>query len=172
MELGLHRPRAAVLAELARGQARMTTLFGAARSAVLVPPWNRIAPALVPALSGLGFNGLSTLGPRPSAEPAPGLRQVNCHLDIMRWKPSRGFLGQEAALDVLAGHLRARREGAADRSEPTGLLTHHLAHDEACWGFLDDLLGRLVGHAAVRFPSVAGAFADPVAAASGAPGVP
>ena len=163
-ELGAHRPSAAVLEELARGQARMTALFGLSPigldgAPVLVPPWNRIAEDLVPEIARLGFRGLSTYGARATAEPVPGLVQINSHVDIMRWEAPRGFLGAAAALDLLAGHLRARRLGEADAAEPSGLLSHHGAHDEACWAFLDDLLGRLTAHPAARFVAADQAFA-------------
>jgi hypothetical protein len=173
-ELGAHRPANAVLEELARGQARMTALFGSGRfgsglsgsgpfglgwAPVLVPPWNRIAEGLVPEVARLGFRGLSTYGARAAAEPVPGLVQINSHMDIMRWDAPRGFLGAAEALDLLAGHLRARRLSEADAAEPSGLLSHHGAHDEACWAFLDELLGRLVEHPAARFVAVDEAFA-------------
>ncbi len=139
-ELGPARPVAVNADELAEGARRMAALFGAASCPVLVPPWNRIDPALVPLLPGLGFAGLSTYGPRPLREPAPGLVQANTHLDIVDWRNGRGFIGEARALERLAGHLRARRTGAADGSEPSGLLTHHLAHDAAAWRFIEDLL--------------------------------
>jgi hypothetical protein len=158
-ELGAHRPANLVLEQLLRGQGRMTALFGNGWAPVLVPPWNRIAEPLVPALAGLGFVGLSTLGPRAAAVPSPGLVQINTHLDIMHWPAPRGFLGEAEALEILIGQLRARRLGAADAGEPTGLLSHHPAHDEAAWSFLAVLLDRLAGHAAVRFLDAAEAFA-------------
>ena len=167
-ELGAHRPANAVLEELARGQARMSALFGPGWAPVLVPPWNRIAEGLVPEVARLGFRGLSTYGARAAAEPVPGLVQINSHVDIMRWTAPRGFLGAAEALDLLAGHLRARRLGEADAAEPSGLLSHHGAHDEACWAFLDELLGRLAEHPAARFVAADEAFA----AESSAPRTP
>jgi len=145
-ELGAHRPAADVLEELARGQARMDELFGQGWLPVMVPPWNRIAPAIARGLPGLGFRGLSTHGARAAAHPAPGLLQVNTHVDIMRWPAPRGFLGEAAALALLIEHLRARRHGEVDAGEPTGLLTHHLAHDAGCWAFLARLLACLSAH--------------------------
>ncbi len=182
-ELGAHRPANAVLEELARGQARMTALFGPGLfesgrfgsgpfglgwAPVLVPPWNRIAEDLVPEIARLGFRGLSAYGARAAAEPVPGLVQINSHVDIIRWDAPRGFLGAAEALDLLAGHLRARRLGEADAAEPSGLLSHHGAHDEACWAFLDELLGRLAAHPAARLVAADEAFA----AESSAPRAP
>jgi hypothetical protein len=144
--------RPAVLPELLYGRETLSALFGRRFRPVMVPPWNRIDARLAGALPALGFAGLSTYKARPAAqtgEAAAGLQQVNCHVDILQWRPERRFLGREAALALLTGHLAAKRTGAADAAEPTGILTHHQAHDEAAWAFLGDLLGRLVRHAAV-----------------------
>ncbi len=173
-ELGAQRPANVVLEELARGWGRMTALFGETWAPILVPPWNRIAERLVPELAGLGFRGLSTLGPRAVAEPAPGLVQVNTHLDIMHWPPPRGFLGEAVSLEILVAQLRARRLGEVDAAEPTGLLTHHPAHDSAAWAFLEALLDRLAEHPAVRFVEAGEAFAraaDPPAQEAACQGV-
>lgn len=150
-ELGAHRPETQVFDDLARGAERMSALFGSDWLRILVPPWNRIAAAHIPALPDLGLRGLSADGARHAARAAPGLVQVNSHVDIMRWEQPRGFLGAEATLALLIRHLRDRRTGTVDEFEPTGLLTHHLVHDQDCWNFLEDLLPRLVAHPAVRF---------------------
>ncbi len=158
VELGPERLAVEVLEELAHGRILMTELFGPGWFPVLVPPWNRIADNLTPALTGLGYSGLSAYGPRRAVQAAPGLTQINCHADIMRWAAPRGFVGEAEALDLLTGHLGARRAERADVDEPTGLLTHHLAHDAACWAFLDALIARLTDHPAVRFGAAAEAF--------------
>ena len=76
----------------------------------------------------------------------------------MRWRPRREFLGRRNAVDLLTAHLRARRTGTADSDEPTGLLTHHLVHDEACWQFLESLIELLSRDRAIRFLQPAGPF--------------
>lgn len=157
-ELGAHRPAAAVLAELVAGRQRLTADFGPRFVPVLVPPWNRIAPELSAALPGAGFRGLSTFGPRGSSSPAPGLLQCNTHVDLIAWRKGRGFIGANAALERLAGHLRARRDGSADATEPTGVLTHHLDLDDEAWRFLAHLAERTRGHPAVDWIDAAAAF--------------
>lgn len=156
-ELGLHRPINQTLGELSAGWLALGRVFGDAWLKVMVPPYNRIAPSLAAALPAAGYTGLSTYEAR--RDTPPGLVQVNTHVDIMDWVHTRGFLGEEPTLALLIGHLRARREGRVDSSEPTGLLTHHLAHDAPAWGFIERLLGALRGQAAVRWLAAADAFA-------------
>ncbi len=157
IELGGARDLAAAAGELIDGRRRLRALAGDAALPVLAPPWNRIDDRLLPALPALGYRGVSTFRPRavPAAFP---IRQVNAHVDIVDWRGSRGFCGEHAALSALVGHLAARRLGAADRGEPTGILTHHLVHDEAGWAFLEALAARLAGREGVRWLSAAEAF--------------
>lgn len=164
MELGAHRPFERTLADIATGWQRLEELFGTRLLPVMAPPWNRIAPRLAAMLPGIGITGLSAFGPRQVAEPWPGLRQINTHIDIIDWKGTRGFAGAPAALAAAAGHLAARRAGRADAAEPTGLLTHHLVHDEGCWAFVAEFRARTAAHPAVRWISARDGFADAAAA--------
>jgi len=167
-ELGATRPLERVREELARGASRMAELFGSRALGVLVPPWNRVADEVVACLPALGFTGLSTYLARATAVPVPGLTAINTHADILRWTAPRGFLGEGAALALLTAHLGARRRGQADAGEPTGMLTHHLAHDEAAWRFLETLLPRLSEHPAVRWLTARDAFGPRVGRGTGA----
>ncbi len=110
-----------VLGDLGTGWLALERLFGARALAVLVPPWNRIAPALVPALPEIGFRGLSTFGPRARPEPVRGLRQVNTHVDLIDWRGGRGFVGAAPALNSLVqalggGPYNDRRAGRYPQS--------------------------------------------------------
>ncbi len=145
-ELGADRPLDVRLDELRRGRDRLRRLFGPTFQALLVPPWNRIGADLLPRLQKAGYHGLSTSGPRAAVRPPGALRLVNCHCDPVDWHSGRGFVGAPAALDLLCGHLRARREGRADRDEPTGLLTHHLVMDGATWDFVRRLFDATRDH--------------------------
>ncbi len=153
MELGPHRPAMLVLGELGTGWMALERLFSGRALPVMVPPWNRIAPALVPTLPEIGLRGLSTHGPRKRVEPVPGLRQVNTHLDPVDWRGGRGFVGEAAALEGLTRSLAIRRQSGLESvigGEPTGLLTHHLVQDEVVWAFIDRLFARLRAHSGVR----------------------
>ena len=164
-EFGSGRPVHVMLGELGAGRARLEELFGAALRPILVPPWNRIAPVLLPRLPGAGFRGLSAYQPRAARDlkaiggaPAPGLVRVNTHVDIIDWRGGRGFLGTEPALALAVRHLSQRRSGEADGQEPTGLLTHHLMHDAGAWDFVAAFIDATRRHPAARWLSAAVAF--------------
>ncbi|MCW5773949.1 MAG: polysaccharide deacetylase family protein [Rhodospirillaceae bacterium] len=160
-ELGPERPAAIVVAELAQGWQRLEELFGACFWPGMVPPWNRLGPHLVPYLAELRFRGLSQFGPRARRMPVRGLVQANTHVDIVFWKsqPAR-FAGAAKQIAAFVAHLAARRTGACDAAEPTGLLTHHASHDDACWEFLEQLFDRFGGHPALAWLPAAEVFAD------------
>ncbi len=141
-EFGAHRPLFELLGDVATGWNRTRLLFAAKALPVFVPPWNRLAPSLVPRLADAGLRGLSRFGPRAAALAAPGIVECNCHLDLLAWRGNRGFVGEAEALAAVVEHLSGRREGRFDSAEPTGVMSHHLAHDEGCWRFL----GRLFEH--------------------------
>jgi peptidoglycan/xylan/chitin deacetylase (PgdA/CDA1 family) len=162
IELGPQRPAMVVLGELATGRLRLESLFGDRALAVLVPPWNRIAPALVPVLPELGYRGLSQFGPRARRRPVPGLVQSNCHLDLIDWR-ARRFVGAAAAISALAKHLALRYAGWRAQpdvaAEATGLMSHHAVHDDEAWAFLERLLDALMAHGAARPLSASEVFA-------------
>ena len=145
------RGAAALRDELQAGAARLDSLFGGGWLRAFVPPWNRVGEAAVGLLAGLGYRALSTYRPRTSSEVLPGLRQVNCHADVMDWKHTRGFIGTAKVVADIVEHLAARREGSVDADEPTGVLTHHLDHDEGCWHFMRELFERTAAHPAARW---------------------
>ena len=147
-ELGCHRAAGVVTAELSVGLAKLRALIDDRCLPVLVPPWNRIDPDLVPGLPDAGFRGLSTFGPRRAADPAPGLRQTNCHVDVVDWRGGRGFIGSHRAIAATVAHLAARRSQSVDPTEPTGLLTHHAMHEESTWTFIARLIERTWQHPA------------------------
>ena len=139
-EFGDHRPLQRMTGELRMGLDRLHAILPDHARPVLVPPWNRIAPALLPRLESIGFTGLSTFGPRLRRTPIPIL---NSHVDIMNWRVRR-FAGADVVLERFIELLEAQRRAANDPGEPIGLLTHHRQHDRAAEQFLD----RLVRHVA------------------------
>lgn len=158
IELGPHRRADHVIAELATGQDRLDRLFGARFLPVMVPPWNRIAPFLVPMLPEMKYRGLSTFAPRTRAQPVAGLHQVNTHVDLIDWRGGRGFIGEDVAISAAIRHLADRREGRADPDEATGILTHHLVQDAESWTFVARLLAAVDTHPGAALLSAGALF--------------
>jgi hypothetical protein len=125
-------PIESALARIVDGLGRLRAFAGGKLLPVLAPPWNRLRPDLLKKLPAIGILGVSGYGARQSAEPAPGLRQVNTHVDLVAWRAGRTFIGEAEALSLGLKHLSGE--------EPVGWLTHHATHDEAAWKFLERLL--------------------------------
>lgn len=140
-EFGTERLGAA--SDAARGLARLRGMFGAHLEPVFVPPWNRIHPVLVGKLPDLGYQAISTFTPRTAKLAAPGLEQINTHLDPVDWHGTRGLAEMEGLIAHICTLLQDRRFGRTDASEPLGLLTHHLIHGEDVWTFCAKLLATL-----------------------------
>ncbi|MGI9369442.1 MAG: polysaccharide deacetylase family protein [Ruegeria sp.] len=143
-EFRLHRPIEQVASDAKAGFSRLSDLFGDRLRPMFVPPWNRIAPEVCPHLSDIGFRVLSTATPRQSRMAAPGLEQINTHIDPIDWRGTRSLVPADALIRQTTDLLRDRREGRADNSEPFGLLTHHLVHDQDIWNFTKGFLRRLL----------------------------
>ena len=157
-ELGNHRPRPLVLDELEKGYRLLNASANGRMCPVLVPPWNRISPTLYAGLEEIGLKGLSCFGPRKEAQVAADIWIVNTHVDVINWKQGKKFAGDSNVIAQLVSNLANKRLGIIDRAEPTGLLTHHLVHDDACWNFLDQLLAILDDHPAATWLSAERVF--------------
>jgi hypothetical protein len=136
-EFGAHRSLDRMQGELSMALDRLRAVLPDHARAVFVPPWNRMAPELLTRLGPIGYEAVSSFGPRHRR---PSLPMLNCHLDIMNWR-SRRFAGVDTVLDNLIAHIG--EQGRSDGPEPIGLLTHHRQHDRAAEHFLDKLAVRL-----------------------------
>jgi len=157
-ELGPHRPLEVIGDELARGYRHLAHAFPTSFFPILVPPWNRIDARLIPRLSGLGYQGLSTFKAGARAGPVAALRTVNTHVDIIHWKDGKKFAGAGEVIAQLVDHLSGKRTGRYDPAEPTGLLTHHLVQDAVGTEFLIALFAALDDHPAVKWIDARTAF--------------
>jgi hypothetical protein len=154
IELGGTADRLLLRRELGAERERLAETFAEHFLPVLVPPWNRIAPDLVPTLADLGFSGLSAFGRRGSARPAPGLRQVNTHLDLVAWWEGSRALTLAESTERLAGLVRTCSD------EPIGILSHHLVMDQAALAILDRLLALVQDHPRARLAAAAALFRE------------
>lgn len=147
-ELGGHRPLEQVLAELSAGVEKLRGLHGPRYVPLLVPPWNRIDPALLPRLRACGFAGLSTFGP----ETAGPIATVNVQIDPIDWRGTRSC--RETAVLVQEAVARLRTMFDDPGQAALGLMSHHLVHDAAVWAFTGRFLAETCGHPACRWVSV------------------
>jgi hypothetical protein len=137
-------PRDTALADAQNALNRMNVLFGKGFLPVFVPPWNRIDAALLPQLAPLGYTAVSTYLPRKSKWAAPGLDQINTHIDPIFWRGGRGLLPPEELISHIVQLLQDRRQGITDATEPMGFLTHHLVHDQDIWDFTQRCLATFL----------------------------
>ena len=150
-EFGAHRPVATRVAEISDGWQRLAYL--PRRLPVFVPPWNRYDSDIAAGAARVGIHVISAFGPRRSL--SSGVVEANCHCDIISWKTTRAFTGVTKSVAMIVEHLAARRNGRAAKVEVTGVLSHHLDHDEGCWTFLDTLFGLTHAHPGARWVSPA-----------------
>ncbi|KZM47528.1 polysaccharide deacetylase family protein [Labrenzia sp. OB1] len=150
-ELGSRRDPQELMGQLAEGKARLEDLFGDKLIAAMVPPWNRIDAEISRRLPEIGLPGLSTF----TWHNFPRAHQVQSHVDIIKWKKQVRFIGWESARLRFDLQLARRRNTGR---EPLGLLTHHLAHDEGCFEFLEEFLAIAAHHEGAEWPDVKGLF--------------
>lgn len=155
-ELGLHRPKSVVLDELREGMGKLAQLFKSRFVPVVVPPWNRMDPELMPYLPVMGYRGVSASYKRHRPVPPEGLRVADAHCDLLHWKGKlASFAGAEKCISHLVGHLRDKRAGSTAPDEPSCILTHHLEMDADAWAFMDELLALTSEHPAANWVSPA-----------------
>lgn len=144
-ELGLHRPLDVVLQELGEGLTSLHRLHGDRFVPMLVPPWNRIDAGVLEHLPQLGYRALSVYGP----EEDNSLSVLNTHIDVIDWRGTRG--GKDH--DVLFAETAMCLRRAHETGRMTGILTHHLDHDERVWTFLRSLFQLTSTHPGCRWRS-------------------
>lgn len=161
-ELGLHRPKSVVLEELRDGMVKFTQLFKNRFVPVVVPPWNKIDSELLAYLPVMGFRGLSTSYKKQRPVPPGDLRVADAHCDVLKWKKKEArFVGTEHCVADLVEHLKEKRTGLVDETEPTCVLTHHLEMDSDAWEFMDTLFSLTSMHPAVQWMSPADIWPAP-----------
>jgi hypothetical protein len=146
-EFGAHRPLEALLADLHVGRDRLAGVFGDRVAAVFVPPWNRIAPDLIPLLPAAGFRMLSAF--RPVMAEVPDLPLLHPDIDVIDWRGGRlprspDDIAREAAATLSTRRLRG------ERTTILGLLLHHLVQEPEAWLMLEGLLRPMMEHPALR----------------------
>ena len=150
-EFGPHRVLEVMAAEAVQGREKLSSIAEDAFCPIFVPPWNRIDADFTARLPDIGFPAVSVFGKAQGAAPP---EPINVHIDLIDWRGSRKFVGEDIALGALIDHLLERRTGVCPVTEVTGLMTHHLDHDEDTWRFVERLLAVTQTHPATRWLSV------------------
>jgi hypothetical protein len=149
-EFGPHRPLDRLVADASLALETARARLGHGPEPIFVPPWNRLAADLVPRLSAVGYRGLSTFGAAARREPAPGLVQIDTHIDLIDWHGTRGLRCESDIIATVTGAVVEVARNIMDEAEPIGLLTHHLVHDEDTWTFCERLLETFAGRPGIR----------------------
>jgi hypothetical protein len=139
-EFGATRPIENCATEAIQSLQNLQDLFGHKLQPMFVPPWNRINPELGQHLVAIGYDALSTYGPRKSRFATPNLTQINTHLDPIAWRGNRSLAAPETLIAQAVKLMQDRRLGHTDNTEPFGFLTHHLVHDATIWVFVKQFL--------------------------------
>lgn len=147
-EVGEHRDIDLQMSDLRAGWENLNSINIPNLLPGFAAPWNRIADKTVARFPELGFRLVSACHARKAENPVPGVTQINIHFDPIRWKTGPKFRGTESTVSGVVEHLQQRRLGLVDRTEPTGLSTHHLQTEDEVWAFVDVLLERLTHNGA------------------------
>ena len=142
------RPAEEVSRELADGRRVLSVLFGRRAIPVFAPPWHGFDSRFLPLLRSNGIAGISRKGPRPALFAAESIVQANAHMAPIKWGSSPSFGDEARYLDQAIDHLRGRRLGCFDPTEPTGLLTHHLLQDDKSYAFISRFTAIVSEHPA------------------------
>ncbi|MGJ8545840.1 MAG: polysaccharide deacetylase family protein [Sulfitobacter sp.] len=140
-EVGISRDMALQQRDLAQGWEILTNAQMPRLLPGLIPPWNRISEATLRRLPEFGYSLVSVFDGRSSGDPVPGLVQIDCHIDPIRWKYGRQFRGAAKMVEHCVTQLSQRRQSGSDA--PIGYVTHHLQTENAIWEFTDAWMEHL-----------------------------
>lgn len=132
--------------ELMTSRKIMEDMFGLAASQILVPPWNRISTAVLQCLPSIEFKLLSTFTDKKLST---DMHQINCHIDLMHWRPDRAGKTVTEVTDELLICLQERRISDCPE-QPIGILSHHLVHDKNTWDTCEFLMSYLAKQSSIQ----------------------
>lgn len=144
--------RSGAMGELEQALVKLVSVFEARLIRAFVPPWNRLHPSYLQTLADVGYEIASTFQPRIAPHSAPGLLQINTHVDPIDWRGTRDLLDPDKIVSAAVDQLIERRKGRSDNSEPFGYLTHHLVHTPSIWDFSRAFLSELLDGVAKSKP--------------------
>jgi hypothetical protein len=124
-ELGATRPPDVALAELRTGWARLAALVPGRLRPGLVPPWNRIAPAIRDRLPEPATPACRASGPARTAWPRPASARSTRTSTPSSGGRTSASAGRRGRSTRSPRTSRRAAPGGPNAAEPTGLLTHH-----------------------------------------------
>ena len=102
-------------------------------------------------LLGIGLFKRSATLARVAAGVVASHRRTDIHVDPIDWPITGGRVVCDGiVLGAALPHLHRRRAGAADPNVSTWLMTHHLAHNDARWAFIDIFLAATSEYSTAR----------------------
>jgi hypothetical protein len=150
-EFGAHRPLDDRLQDVARGLTRLQAMAGDRARAWFVPPWNRVAPDILPHLRGIGIEAVSAFASRSRAPAPASVARLDTHVDLIDWRGSGGPVSVSALVEAIC-----RQDGV---DGPVGILSHHRVTDRGAWSAWRPVLRVLSDHSAARWLEPARALA-------------
>lgn len=151
IELGGDQSFEALLTKLSKGRIILQQQFTERYIDIIVPPWNRFNETALRAIEELGYLAISALGLNENTDKY--MPRLNVHVDIIDWQQRR-FAGTTACISNIVKQLEIRRNNRMLRLQPIGIMSHHLAHDQACWRFLSDLFHQTSNHNKIQWLQV------------------
>ena len=148
VELGGNQSLHQLMQKLTSGRKKLQKAFSQRYLDIIVPPWNRYNSVAAEAFEQLHYKALSGLGMR--GEQLSSIALLNVHVDIIDWK-TRSFVGTQTCIEKIIEQLQLRRMSPINTIEPLGLMTHHLAHDQACWDFLHEFMSKTAHHPKIEW---------------------
>lgn len=113
------------------GKEKLQKLFKEKFYPIIVPPWNRFDPELLPFLKK-NYDKISTFGTEIDQA------FVNTHIDLIAWRDNKRCLTAEEVYRALEHQLRIN-----PHQRKIGILTHHLVHEDAHNELLEKLIQTL-----------------------------
>jgi hypothetical protein len=144
-EFGDQRSAVAQAGDVAHGRRRLLDQLGPLVDAVFTPPWNRCVDATAAALVAEGVEVLS----RDATAPAfnrPDLAEVPVTVD---------WFGRAKGVRWTRPELAGRLADAISAPGPVGIMFHHAVTDADERQAVDEVLGLLAAHPAVRAATIA-----------------
>lgn len=155
-EFGDGRALTLMIEDGERGQRALDWLFGPdGWQRVFVPPNHMLSMAFKTLVPTLGYLGVSA--GVPLTAPVEGVAEVNAEIDVMDW-PAGRILSSDTLCAMVLEQLRSRRQATVPDNRPIGLLTHHLALDDAGWALLREFVRLLIAHPSVEVVDAGGLF--------------